>query len=106
MNAHSIVLPLLAAAALAAAAEPDGAAGCAVQEGFRNPPTSCALQCWWHWLDDCVTREGITRDLEAMAAAGIAEACVFAPRMSNLPATAATMSPEWLDLFAFAIADA
>lgn len=106
MRARSIVLPLLAAAAIAAAAEPDGAAGCAVQEGFRDPPAACALQCWWHWLDDCVTREGITRDLEAMAAAGIAEACVFAPRMSNLPATAATMSPEWLELFAFAIAEA
>ena len=38
-----------------AAAEPDGAAGCAVQEGFRNPPAACALQCWWHWMDDCGT---------------------------------------------------
>ena len=70
--------------------------------GFLDPPKSCSLQTWWHWMDDCVTREGIARDLKAMGEAGIGTAYVFAPKMSNLPTTAKTMSPEWLDLFAFA----
>ena len=75
-------------------------------KGFRNPPAECALQCWWHWLDDCVTREGIARDLKAMGDAGIAVAHIFAPHMSNLKPTAETMSPEWLSLFEYAIAEA
>ena len=78
----------------------------AIVAGFLNPPKFCSVQTWWHWMDDCVTREGISRDLKAMADAGIGTAYVFAPRMSNLPPTAKTMSPEWLDLFAFAIAEA
>ncbi|MBP5542865.1 MAG: hypothetical protein ILM98_02215 [Kiritimatiellae bacterium] len=96
-------------AVVAAAALGGGAAfasGMPIVDGFAHPPKSCAVQTWWHWMDDCVTREGIERDLKAMADAGISTAYVFAPRMSNLPTTAKTMSPEWLDLFAFAIAEA
>ena len=76
------------------------------EEGFRNPPRAAALQCWWHWVDDCVTREGISRDLRAMADAGISTAHIFAPKMTNLKATAPVMSPEWIDLFSFAIEEA
>ena len=77
-----------------------------IASGFRHPPESCAVQTWWHWIDNCVTREGIARDLKAMADAGIGVAHIFAPRMTALPSSAKTMSPEWLDLFAFAIAEA
>ena len=51
-----------------------------IDDGFKNPPQSCALQTWWHWIDDCVTREGISRDLKAMADAGISTAFVFSPK--------------------------
>lgn len=77
-----------------------------VIEGFRNPPADCALQCWWHWVDNCVTREGISRDLKAMAEAGISTAHVFAPKLTKLPETAPIMSPAWLDLVTHAIAEA
>ena len=101
---------LIGAVAVCAGAPADiagpDAPGARLMDGFRNPPVECAVQAWWHWMDDCVTRVGIARDLEAMADAGISTAYVFAPRMSNLPATARTMSPEWLDLFAFAISEA
>ena len=80
--------------------------GAAIEEGFRNPPKSCAVQTWWHWIDDCVTREGISRDLKAMAYAGISTAFVFSPKMSNLPTTAKPMTSEWLALFEHAIAEA
>ncbi len=52
----------------------------AIDDGFRNPPKSCALQTWWHWIDDCVTREGISHDLAAMSGAGISTAFVFSPK--------------------------
>jgi hypothetical protein len=51
-----------------------------IVDGFKNPPKSCALQTWWHWIDDCVTREGISHDLAAMSGAGISTAFVFSPK--------------------------
>ena len=51
-----------------------------IDDGFKNPPQSCALQTWWHWIDDCVTRERISRDLAAMSGAGISTAFVFSPK--------------------------
>ncbi|MBO6168272.1 MAG: hypothetical protein J6P13_08020 [Kiritimatiellae bacterium] len=77
-----------------------------IEEGFRNPPKGCALQTWWHWVDDCVTREGISRDLKAMSGAGISTAFVFSPKMATMEPMVEQMSPEWLDLFAFAISEA
>jgi len=93
-------------ALFAAAILPMALLASGIEAGFKNPPRSCALQTWWHWVDDCVTREGISRDLKAMADAGISTAFVFSPKASALPTTAKTMSPEWLELFAFAIAEA
>ena len=75
-------------------------------DGFRNPPPECSLQAWWHWLDDCVTEEGIARDLKAMGEAGIGTAYIFAPHMSDLKATATVMSDDWLKLFEYAIQEA
>ena len=77
-----------------------------IEDGFRNPPKQCALQAWWHWIDDCVTKEGIARDLKAMAEAGISTAHIFSPKMTNLKPTATIMTPEWIELFAYAIHEA
>ena len=97
-TALASVLALLALSPSSQAAE--------IVDGFKNPPKSCALQTWWHWIDDCVTREGISRDLKAMADAGISTAFVFSPKTWTMQPTVETMSPEWLDLFTFAIAEA
>jgi hypothetical protein len=40
---------------------------------FRNPPEATKPRCYWYWMDGQVTREGITRDLEAMKLVGIGE---------------------------------
>lgn len=96
----------LVAIALATALLPSVALCGGIEDGFRNPPKACALQAWWHWIDDCVTKEGIARDLKAMAKAGISTAHVFSPKMTDLKPTATVMSPEWIDLFAYAIQEA
>ena len=46
-------------------------------EAFRNPPHEAKPQTWWHWMNGNVTKEGITADLEAMAAAGLGGAQLF-----------------------------
>ena len=42
-----------------------------LEEGWRNPPIMARTRCWWWWLNGNVTKEAITRDLEAMAAKGL-----------------------------------
>ena len=43
---------------------------------FRNPPTATKPRCYWYWFDDHVSKEGITRDLEAMREVGIGGAFI------------------------------
>ena len=40
---------------------------------FANPPDSTKPRCYWYWMDGHITREGITKDLEAMRRVGIGE---------------------------------
>ena len=43
-------------------------------QGFQTPPSDTHLGCYWYFLKDDVTKEGITKDLEAMARVGIRRA--------------------------------
>ncbi len=44
-----------------------------LEAGFRRPPEATRPRCYWYWMDGQVTRQGITRDLEAMQRVGIGE---------------------------------
>jgi hypothetical protein len=33
---------------------------------FKNPEAQNHVIAWWHWLNGNISRQGITRDLEAM----------------------------------------
>ena len=48
-----------------------------LEAAFLNPPRPALPHVWWHWLGNNVTKDGITRDLEAMRDAGIGGATVF-----------------------------
>jgi len=73
---------------------------------FAEPPDSTKLQMWYHWVNDCVTREGLVRDFKAFGGLGVDVVHVISPAMAYLPPKPAIMSPEWLDLFTFAIGEA
>ena len=47
-----------------------------LEEGFASPPEATKPWVYWYWINDNVSREGITRDLEAMAQVGIGEALI------------------------------
>ena len=75
-------------------------------DGFRNPPASARPWVYWWWLDAGVSKDGISRDLEAMKRQGIAAALLFdagegGPRAPKGPHF---MSPAWRELFRFAVA--
>lgn len=75
---------------------------------FASPPADCGPWVYWFWLDVNVTREGITADLEAMKAVGIAGVLI----MDVNQGTPASMNgsrfgdPEWYALFKFACEEA
>ena len=48
-----------------------------LEEQFLNPPTSAKPYVWWHWMGSNFSKEGITKDLEAMKATGIGGATIF-----------------------------
>jgi hypothetical protein len=57
---------------------------------FRNPPAAARPWVFWHWVGGAVSREGITADLEAMKAGGIAGAYLMA---INGPANPPVFTP-------------
>ena len=73
---------------------------------FRTPPDDARPQVWWHWMNGNVTKEGITADLEAMAAIGIGGAHIFDVRI-GIPkgpvASASITSPRtaWSSITTF-----
>ena len=47
-----------------------------LEDEFRNPPPETRPGCYWYWYNDNVSKEGITKDLEAMARVGIGRAYI------------------------------
>lgn len=48
-----------------------------LEEQFKKPPTEYRPYVWWHWMGSNFSKEGITKDLEAMKDSGIGGATVF-----------------------------
>ena len=36
------------------------------RRGFADPPAESRPRTWWNWMDNNISRAGITKDLEAM----------------------------------------
>ena len=48
-----------------------------LDEDFANPPAAAKPMVWWHWMGRSISKDGITKDLESMKAAGIGGATIF-----------------------------
>lgn len=83
---------------------------------FRHPPFDAKPGVWWHWMGCNVTKDGITRDLEAFRDAGIGEATVFGmadvctPWAASIPNSPTqglvAFTDPWWELLRFAAAEA
>jgi hypothetical protein len=84
----------------------------AIEQGFRQPPRSAGVRCFWWWLNGNVTKEAITLDLEQMKAKGFSGALIVdaggAEQRNNrqVPAGPMFASPEWTQLFVYAVTEA
>jgi len=79
-----------------------------LEESFRNPPASAMSWVLWDWINGNVTREGITKDLEAMKRVGVSGVVWrglagpwWAPEGPAVPYT-----PEWNGFMQHAIQEA
>ena len=73
---------------------------------FANPPASAQPWVYWWWLNGCVTKDGIVRDLDHMKSQGINGALVFHAGEGETPWRTEFMSEAWRDLFKFAVTEA
>jgi len=89
------------------------AAAGTLESDFRTPPRKAGVRCWWWWLNSNVTREAITRDLEAMHDKGFSGAMIFDAGTElgwgpdrNVPNGPQFAGPEWTELYLHALREA
>jgi hypothetical protein len=82
---------LLSLALAAAQAAPS------LEADFRNPPVVARPYVWWHWMGSNFSKEGITKDLEAMKAAGIGGATIFNIASAVQESHKPTLDNPWPD---------
>ncbi len=83
-----------------------------LSNNFKTPDQSSGVNCWWWWLNGNVTKEAITKDLEAMKSKNFQGAMIFDAGGHNqrgnkdIPAGPLYGSGEWIELFQFALDEA
>lgn len=90
-----------------------GSVAAELERGFSTPPMEARPRCWWHWMDRNISKEGITKDLEAMASVGIGGATILDVACfgvedddNRVKGPVRTLSPEWFDCVQHALAEA
>ena len=77
---------------------------------FQAPPEDNHVYTWWHWMNKGITKEGITKDLEAMKQQGIRGATILNVNLFQGKdfgiADVKFNSPEWYDAFKHALKEA
>ena len=77
-----------------------------LEESFNSPPASARPFTWWHWINGNVTKDGITRDLEAMAKVGVGGFQAFSVNSGIPSGPAEYLSPLWIELMQHAAKEA
>ena len=67
-----------------------------IEQGFRNVPDSIRVGCYWYWLSDNISTEGVIKDLHAMKKAGITRAYIGNIDIGgNAYGDVKIFTPEW-----------
>ena len=72
-------------------------------DNFVNPPEETKPGLYWYWINEHVSKEGITKDLEAMKSVGINEAFIGNIFDGGEAGNIKTMSEEWIDCMCHAV---
>ena len=77
-----------------------------LEDGFARPPEQTKPWCYWYWISDNISYDGITRDLEAMSRFGIGEALIGNIQINDVRAgMVKVLSEEWWRLIEHAISE-
>ena len=69
-----------------------------LESGFLHPTFASGVYTWWHWMNGNITKDGITRDLEAMKANGVAGYQLFEAGSGIPVGPVESLSDEWVEL--------
>jgi len=70
---------------------------------FQTPADNNNVWCYWYWIGDDVSKEGITKDLEAMKKAGIGTAFIGNINPDEIDGKVPMLSEEWWDCMVHAV---
>jgi hypothetical protein len=110
-----MLLPVLIAGCAGTTEDSTGANDtyASLKSNFKAPVAATGPRCWWWWLNSNVTKEAITRDLEAMHDKGFSGAMIFDAGTElkwgpddNPPNGPVFSGPEWTELYLHALREA
>ncbi|WP_157492757.1 glycosyl hydrolase [Echinicola pacifica] len=67
-------------------------------DGFQIPPDSVKPWCYWYWINDDISKEGVTKDLEAMKEVGIGAALIGNINPNGEDGPVPLFSEEWWEI--------
>ena len=73
------------------------------QNDFVTPTKDNTLWCYWYWIADDISKEGITKDLQAMKEAGIGGALIGNINPDEKDGKVPMLSEEWWSHIVFAV---
>lgn len=68
-------------------------------DAFISPPAETQLRCYWYWMKGQISKDGLTKDLEAMKRVGIGEAYIGIIEGGTTKA----LSEEWWSMIDHAV---
>lgn len=74
-----------------------------LKSNFINPSEDNNLWCYWYWIGDDISKDGITKDLEAMKAAGIGGALIGNINPEEIDGRVPILSEEWWEHMVHAV---
>lgn len=76
------------------------------QKAFENPPQNAQPWVYWMWVNGNVSKESVTKDLEAMHKVGIGGALALDVDQQTPQGNVKYMDKNWLDIFGKTVAEA
>ena len=94
-----LIIPFITAVTLIAACAPRESAVATIEKGFEDVPEDVRIGCYWYWISNNISEEGVIRDLRAMKEAGITRAFIGNVTTGGLPMGGVDfMSDEWWNI--------
>jgi hypothetical protein len=81
-------------------------AATSLEQGFNAPPLEARPRVYWYWMNGNLSKDGITRDLEAMKRIGLGGAMMMEVTVGIPEGNVRTGTPEWWELIRHMLSEA